>query len=480
MKRSRPNFVFEFALTVLAMFATSGCGGFKTTETNTYQIPWPDENGTYHLQNVPVESYDHPSTLQGRYAQIMVNPSYKDGQLQGERAAGHYTRTRDGIMVSTDYTSIEAAAVHAHFERFAKMDAELDANSRWPARIALDINVVANGKRELNNAFYLNDLDAFFIPPFTALDVPVAVNGGALAHEHFHMIFHDAVLVRLGTGAQFPSKLASLVQSESWLENIAEEAPTAPPPEAAKPPSESSLSDRQIQNYNAFYIAALNEGLADFWAWVYTGDPEFIKASIPKINGMRRLDGPLEKQLDGKPQLLAWTRSLVHGKALTVEQMKASAYSVGTTYSRLMYKIAQATTPAKRATRDDRMKAAGALIKTLPAFADKIAAALRAKELINPNIFWATLYPNLTSLESVGSMRVCRMLRRFASPDFERELSAVACADPKAETPRSNGGPATPNAPGGAVTPHSGPQTPTTTPATPPTPVTPKPKEGDE
>ncbi len=435
-----------------------GCGGFRPTGANVYQIPWPDENGKYQLQNVPIESYDQPAGLQGRFVQIFVNPSVVDGQMQSEQSVGHYLRNRDGVMVPTDYTSVEAAAIHAHFERLLKMDTELKAVANWPARIAIDVNVHANGKPAVNNAFFTEELDALFLPPYTALDVPIAVNGGVLAHEHFHRIFQAMVFKRIGKGGHFPRGLQIFKEHAFWDDNASDEMVSVLP--AEKDSSEQSKpQEQQVAKYNAFYLSALNEGLADFWGWVYTSDPNFIKASLPKLGSLRRLDVKPVERLASKPQLLAWTTgTTVDGKALTVEQLKANSYSVGTTYARFMRELTQSLAQGKDVSRAERMKMAAAVIAILPEFAEKIAQTIRARELINPNTFVVMLYPKLAVSDDSADSRFCRTLRRWSAPEWEQEMQAIKCIEPRRSTPRP---PKTPVTPGQTKTPATG----TTTPA---------------
>jgi len=461
---------------VLFFLLGAGCGGFRPNGANVYQIPWPSENGKYQLQNVSIESYEQPATLQGRNVQIFVNPSLADGQMQSERANGHYLRNRDGVMVPTDYTSVEAAAIHAHLERLLKIDTELKAVANWPARIAIDVNVHSNGKRTVNNAFFAEELDALFVPPYTELDVPIAVNGGVLAHEHFHRIFQSMVFKRIGKGGYFSRELQAFREHAFWSENSTggsvEMVNGQPLDKDVHGQGKPQAS--QVAKYNAFYLSALNEGLADFWGWVYTGDPNFIKPSLPKLGNFRSLDQKPVERLASTPQLLAWTMGSVNGKAFTVGELKDRSYFVGTTYARFLREITQALAQSKDITRADRMKVAGALIEVLPEFADRAGKTVRAQELLNPNTFMIMLSSKISIVGELASSRVCRTIRRWAAPDWDHEMQAVKCLEPQRTTPLSPKGPVTPATPTAPATPSSGgekggtPKTPrkqTTTPA---------------
>lgn len=423
---------------LLLVFFSAGCARLSGGGGgHLFQIPWPDEKGRYQLQNVAIESYDNPSQLQGRYTKVFVTPGVNDRQFESPQPVGRYLRNRDGVYVPLDYISLQAAAIQAHYERLAKLDGEVAAAANWPARIALDMNITRDdGKRTTDNALFWDELDALLIPPYTGSDVPIAVNAGILAHEHFHMIFYSMVVRPLGPDGKLIGSTAKDFRRLHAM-HLLDGASSAQQGQASSPGAGFS-QEKVVVNYNALYLTALNEGLADFWGWVYTGDPAFIAASLPKEGERRRIDRVLEKQLDGKPELLAWVTD-GGGKSLPAQQLMANAYAVGTTYSRALHELTRAVSGQKVVTRAARMAVAAAVIKTLPQFMEQMRRASAAKQLVSPNSFMIALYKNLPRS---GDSRVCRTFRRVAASDWDNELAQVQCGG--GQTPAAPAGPATP------------------------------------
>lgn len=439
---------------------SAGCGRWSGIGGgNIFRIPWPDEKGIYTLQNVSIESYDNPAMLQGRHAHVMVDPGVRGGGFDQQTPIGRYLRNRDGVYVPLDYISLQAAAVQAHFERLAQLDGELGAQSNWPARIALDMNLLRDdGKRTTDNALFWDELDALLIPPYTGARVPIAANAGILAHEHFHMIFYAMVLRPLGPEGRLIGQTAKDFRRLHALGPMKENAEAGGDTSEEKPVSEEEI----VRRYNSLYLTALNEGLADFWGWVYSGDPDFIAASLPREGRRRRIDRPLGEQIVGKPQILTWVGS-GNGKPLSPVQLMASAYSVGTSYARALYELTSEVSGEKVITRSARLAVAAAVIKTLPDFKARVEAASRAKETISPNLFLAALYKNLPRSGDAG---VCRTFRRITAPDLSGESARVQCgggrsAEAKAggQTPEVHGAGQTPAAKGeGSSTPTTKPE----------------------
>lgn len=425
---------------LVLVFFSAGCGRWaEPGGGNAFQIPWPDEKGQYQLQNVSVESYDNPSHLEGRYSKVLVTPGMNGHQFDGREPNGRYLRNRDGVYIPLDYVSLQAAAVQAHFERLAKLDGEVVAHANWPARIAIEMNITRDdGKRSTDNALFSDEIDALLIPPYTGNDVPIAVNAGILAHEHFHMIFYSMVLRPLGDNGKLIGNTAKDFRRLHAMHLLGDAAKAEEPKPTA---SSAAASQEEIRaNYNALYLTALNEGLADFWGWVYTGDPAFIAASLPKERDRRRVDSKLEKAIDGKSELLAWV-SGADGKPLSGPQLMANAYHVGTTYARALHELTRVVGGQTTITRAARIAVAAAVVKTLPQFAEQVNRLSEAKQTISPNSFLIALYKNLPRS---GDSRVCRALRKVAASDWDNELSSVPCGG--GQTPAATPGPTTPKA----------------------------------
>jgi hypothetical protein len=120
-----------------------------------------------------------------------------------------------------------------------------------------------------DNAAYAFTLNAFLIPPRLILqeDVPLSANRGVIVHEYSHAVFNRVV-----------------------HEN-------------------QRVPDYFVDEYNATvtnYIRSLDEGLADIFAGLAIGDPDFISSSISNelfdidrdLSKKRVWDGALELDID--------------------------------------------------------------------------------------------------------------------------------------------------------------------------------------
>ncbi|MES2962824.1 MAG: hypothetical protein V4760_02965, partial [Bdellovibrionota bacterium] len=316
----------------------AGCAPEESRfSTKTYRLPFPGEDGTYALRDVELSTYREPEKFRGDVAQVFVEPHESNGQLAGEEPVGRYLKGGDGVLVPADFASLQATTVYAHMERLHTLDEKLGiANAiRWPLKIGVQTNVVDQGRGVNNNAVYDGRLDALLIVPYTGAGIPIAMNAGVLAHEHFHTIFQSFVLSKVKESSVVvgkPGGLQSVFEHEcSWIDRsvmpmtpaepppvappAAEPAPAPPGPAPAQPgPSEPkqetpvpgsptkpakkppfvfkrTIEDEETEKaaegmpkrtYNGFMLRALNEGLADFWGWVYTGDMSYIQLSLPR------------------------------------------------------------------------------------------------------------------------------------------------------------------------------------------------------
>lgn len=381
----------------------AGCGRSADRAENLFQIPWPDKNGKYSLQAVSISGFDQPHTLQGRYAQIFVNPYARDGQIVSHMPIGRFVRSKDGVYIPADYTSLQATTIHAHFERFYQMDRELGVELEWPVKVGIRSNVKDRRGMVRNNAIFDGRLDALLIVPYLPKKgLPIGVNAGILAHEHFHMIFQEAVIrrirfkrkERLDLGGRACAWGARQREHESRLFDFREDPSLYP-----------SL-------YNEFSVRSLNEGLADFWGWVYTGDVDFIGHSLPLESPNRRLDQKVEEAISRE-----WVKGKVFNeitqRPYNESILSENVYLVGSRYARFLYELATESTEDKGRSFESRKQVAKAVIHALPAMAKATATAEATDAYVSPNVFLKALYENWPR----RNRSVCKIFKRVAVAD---------------------------------------------------------------
>ncbi len=235
----------------------------------TYLLPWPDPQGEYHLQDVEVKTLRQADYLDGSAAQIYVSAGIKDGQFVGDIARPRLIPRGHHRFMPADVESALAIATYAHFERLQQLDRELgiESNLSWPRRVGVQMKIkLPDGEIDHNNARYFSKWDLTLVSPSNLEGLPIAMNGGVIAHEHFHAHFHASLTRAL---------------NPIWgLDHLHEKS--------------EAISSMKT---NIQLIRSWNEGLADYWGFLYSRDPRFISKTISMGLGLdyRRLDiGPVD------------------------------------------------------------------------------------------------------------------------------------------------------------------------------------------
>ena len=399
-------------LPLFFLWAAAGCSQGRSVAGDQFQIPWPDDQGHYTLQAITISTYDHPESLRGRYSDIVVDPVMKDGALSTDVPIGRYAHTKGGLNVPEDMETLQGTAISAHFERLVAIDQELGVKLRWPLKIAINANLISNGMPIRNNAVFDRTFDALLIAPYTTTSLPIAANAGILAHEHFHTIFQSLVLDHMQDDP---------TMHQLGIDLSARCAGAVPPPApSATPLPPFAMPEQTVAVYNSFFLRAINEGLADFWAWVYTGDGDFISHSLPSQQKRRTLTLAVD-QLKSQGQLQIYVQNL-SGQAYTPEQLIGNAYSIGTDYARAMREIAM-TAAGSDSTREGRLVVAHALINALPAIASEISLNQKNKTMISPNVVLKALVAHLPNPGGIA----CGVIHRLAAPEAASFLTSYPC-----------------------------------------------------
>lgn len=247
------------------------------------QLPVYDvEAKKYKLEVVELSTVQDMVELKGTAAKILLQARVFNQKLNGDTPLIKTIRDSNGVYIPADTQSLQALSVYAHFEKLLNLDELLDIKklNQWPRTVAMKANYQNKQASEQNNAFYTSKYDAFLIVPYTESEIPLAVNAGVIGHEHFHSIFQRIVIDPMG--GQFPLKQSATTHDAKLIFNafgILESNETL---------VHESQTEKQI--YDAILIRALNEGLADVWGWIYSGDTDFVARSLPQQGKGRKLD----------------------------------------------------------------------------------------------------------------------------------------------------------------------------------------------
>lgn len=400
----------------LALFSIGCTGPTDTTPGTHYRIPWLTESGSYRLQTIEIKTLENPQELQGSIAKIFVDP-YLEGDSLKSQSIGRFVRTEDGILVPADFATLQATAVYAHTERLYEMDQVLGIASllKWPDVIGIHTHVEeANKNLLVDNALYDGRLDSLLVASYVENYLPITVNAGILAHEHFHKIFQALVMNRLELAPQTVGKPQGLMahkhhhNHDHWgvLPESQSESQTGNTMDLASPGAGKMLENHRTAAYNELVLRGLNEGLADFWAWVYTGDTSFIEHSLrgPRAQA-RRLDGPSERML--LPD--QWKRRLI-GRFGVGAVDPGLSYEFGTQYARFLRQLTLKSSGTEHPDFKSRLQVALALVQALPKIGDNLRQ-MNGAQNISPNILVQPLFQQLPKVND----QACAILAEFVA-----------------------------------------------------------------
>lgn len=330
----KTNISVIFALTFVAVLLVQvGCQVRRLSESGAglkIKLPWQAMNlensgkHSYSFQNIEVRTLQNPLRVSGERVKFMVAPSMRLGQLTGEEPFSHYITLKDNVIVPTDRLSVELFSIYAHMERLTDLDLRLGlrTNRSAPSKIGVSVKFLdRSGERLKNNALYVGELDTLLIVPYDLGNVPISINGGVLAHEHFHSLFYNRVVRMSGESFSDPSAITAHDLDE--LGNAFGDLEKTSFRKKRPVTEESGF-------VNSVILRGLNEGLADLWAWLYTRDSQFLSLSISSENEARRLD-----TIQGRLTTLDEVREI----AAAVHQPQALlplSYRLGTQLARVM------------------------------------------------------------------------------------------------------------------------------------------------
>ncbi len=315
--------------------AAMGCVG-EEPKTYRFRLPWYDRQAdNYTWQEIELDNIQQFLPLTGSAATILLNPSHTKGSLSGDRPLVRTIEDEQGVHAAQDLQSLQALVVSAHLEKLRQLDevaGSLELLS-WPRTIALNTRVSdLLGKQLAQNAFYVDGYDAVFVTPYFLNDLPISVNGGVLAHEHFHAIL--AQLIRLpdifGLGEVETAKC--LNHSVAGMVDSLDARETKAAGQLRSGKRIEAESPAHIKLNNWLVMRAWHEGLADFWGWLYEGDERYMLKSLPYEGLVRMVDTTVEPlpsaEFFRSAALVASDKSLLQ-----------SAYAMGSTLARFLRAI---------------------------------------------------------------------------------------------------------------------------------------------
>ena len=351
---------------------------------------------SYRLGLVELTTLEDLITLRGGAAQFLFSPTLRDGQLQGISPRIRTLRTKDGVYVGQDFLSIQLLSLYASFEGLMKFDEKLGVKELnvWPRPVAVNTHVVdKSGRVSRDNARYSGKIDAFLFEPYTRDQLPLMVNAGVVGHEHFHSLFYKLVLQPLG-GVFIEALSSDPHGSNEMAANLGLDGQVAG---VTEKPSQTKI-------YQLMLLRGMNEGLADLWGWIYTGDENFVARSLTteKARNLSLDSGVLSEFSEAEAKSLD------------------SAYSLGSQYAKIFHAVVQnEVTISGKTSASLRFELAKAILKALPKLTSAVQA-LKETEKLNSSILVSLISNELSFLND----KSCEFLKARVTSSHQKEVCA--------------------------------------------------------
>lgn len=351
------------------------------------RIPWTVEGGEYSLQEVLLKGVHSLYEFSGDYVDFYIYPAVKGKKIAGTKPKARFLKAQD-IYVPQDSLTQQMTVIYAHMQRLAELDKELGVEhvNNWPRDVGVAVRYTKeNGTYEVNNAFYDGQTDSMLIVPYTQENLPIPLNAGILAHEHFHSLYFK------------------LVEKEVFKERLAvhgEELRTEILGKSSSPGKE--LSDQSY--FHRALSRSLNEGLADFWAWIYTGDADFLAASLPSEKNARSLNTTENPSEFFRASLWKFWLDNNRNPDVVGESCLGQrvSYCLGSDYARVLKAFSGIVQETRNLTAAQARRLVGqAVLKALPLLRTDLLALKKAdkkEQLFEPVQFFVMVQNSMTDL----------------------------------------------------------------------------------
>ncbi len=360
------------------------------------RIPWSDFTDTeadestqgaakYELDNVLLKGIKNLYAMSGQFLQTFYAPKYLQDHISGNAPTLDFIRSRDGIYIPTNELSQEAAVLYAHFQNLYDLDKSLGIENlqTWPRKLTLGSVMQVNDQKVMNNTLYDGARDIYIVLKHSGQDFPLWMNAGVNAHEHFHSHFYKLVKSELLKS----KKINAIVGADSHL--LQEALP-------------SDLTAKEI--YTLFLIRAWDEGLADLWGWIYSGEVDFVSTSLPSLKDARSLSA---KSVQGfnmeqitKENLYKNIQNQVEVYKKNPTELNSQSYLYGTAMARQLKAIFAGQIWNKK----NRIEFARKIIAALPVLKDGLLK-VDDKNLADPALLFSSIR-SANKLSAVENERI--------------------------------------------------------------------------
>lgn len=371
--------------------------------SETVSVSATSENTTsqtianYSLQTVQLKGLTSLKEVKGQYAQFYYSPGVQNNTLTGFSPFAFFIKTLKDIFIPQDVTSLQMSSLYFHLQKLTELSLQLNiikATEVKPFKIGLETKVSNDSTLQVNNAFYDGRTDAMLFVPFADSQIPISVNAGIIAHEYFHSLFYKKVFAVAkknkteNTDEPTHQKFSSdtVHGAEGWrsqnfkLNHVDHSASLE---SLFFDDASYTLSPAEL--YNESYLRGLNEGLADFWAWVYTQDADFMKWSLPAYTSERslKIQNTAQPKVISSQLLLASVDQAMVLADNPSQHMSFIIYKIGTPYAQYLKQLTEVIASQKKISlKEASLLLAQTVIQYLDFTADKLKL-LKDSQVLN-------------------------------------------------------------------------------------------------
>ena len=329
MKRVFGRFVAAFLASVVLGACSSEPNAVDHDGSIRVLTPNSDSQGKYTLQMLTLQGITDLQEMAGQFARFFLSPRIVNNRLDGPAPQTRFVRNKEGEYIPSNEMTQQLATVYYHMQKLANLDKEMGVGeiNHWPRDIGVAVRIKGVPS---NNAFYDGVTDSMLFVPYTKNEMPIAINGGILAHEHFHSLFFKIVMPDLPYRGGIHDR-GEFLETVGIVEELSQrkKLDMLPLDREAVEVDKTSLHFY----YHLSLMRGLNEGLADFWGWMYSGDPDFIAQSLPSEKVGRSLLPSEETSVNYLTSTESLQREMKRAFAFENDQEKVRNFAIGQAYT---------------------------------------------------------------------------------------------------------------------------------------------------
>ena len=372
------------------------------------QIPVTDgqeDEAKYSLKTVQLKNIQNFREVRGQYAQFFLAPGLVDGRLNGSSPVAYFAKTSEQTYIAKDTLSLQMVTLYYHMQSLILWAQDLGVSIKSSMPIGLNTKIKGDKALQNNNAFFDGRSKAMLFVPYTAKELPIAVNAGIVAHEFFHSIFYAKVL---GPISQKKANITSQKISdltvhsyEGWSQkSILKQV---------------SLTEEEL--FNETYLRGINEGLADFWAWAYTNDPDFLKWSLSAHAKKRSLTK--QNAVSYKTERDIEFAVIEAQNISTDPSMELSnfIYDIGTPYARFLKELVQVKVDNEGFSLADAKRVVSKFVLKFVQDLSKSALTLKAQDKLSTKALFLAVDQVDSGLQSKAQ---CELIIQYLNAPLEK------------------------------------------------------------